>query len=130
MAKAIKKSSGKPTTVSEYIADHDNKDVRAKLKQIRAAIKSVVPKADEALKWSMPAVVENKIVIMYAGFRNHVSIFPGPSAIKKFAKELSKLDTIKGTVKFPLDQKLPIALIKKLAKYCHIEVVTKHGNWK
>ncbi len=130
MAKAVKKSSGKPKTVSEYIADTDNKVARAKLKQIRAIFKSVLPKASEELKWSMPGFVQNKIVIMYAGFKNHVSVFPGPAAIKKFAKELSKYETSKGTIKFELDTPIPTALLKKIAKFNLNEILNNDGKWK
>ena len=65
----------KPTTVAEYIADEDNKVVRAKLKQMRAAIRAAVPKAKESIKWNMPAYTQVKNLIFFAVFKNHVSLF-------------------------------------------------------
>jgi uncharacterized protein YdhG (YjbR/CyaY superfamily) len=130
MAKSIKKSSGKPTTVSEYISDVDSKVAQTKLKQIRKAVRAAAPKAEEALKWSMPSLIQGRILLNYAAFKNHVSLFPTPSAIKKFSKELSKYEVSKGTIKFPLDQKLPLALIAKIAKFRLKEVLEKDSKWK
>jgi uncharacterized protein YdhG (YjbR/CyaY superfamily) len=56
------------------------------------------------------------VLVWFAAFSNHCSLFPKASVIDKFEKELKGYSTSKGTIHFPLDRPLPIALIKKLVK--------------
>ena len=125
---AKKKASKKPTTVSEYIADSD-KEVRTKLKQIRSCILSAAPKAVESLKWGIPAVSYHRILVTYAGFQKHIGFYPTPSVMKAFAKELSKYKTGMGSVQFPLDKPLPLALVKKMTQYRVKESLEKDKKW-
>ncbi|MGE4233028.1 MAG: iron chaperone [Bacteriovoracia bacterium] len=106
----------KVKTVQQYI-NAAPKETKVKLKQMRTAIRSVAPKIKEEIKWGMPAFTYKRIVVLFAGFKKHVSLFPSPSAIKKFQKDLKKFKTSRGTIQFPLDQPLPIALIKKITKF-------------
>ena len=103
--------------VRKYFAKLPPK-TRAKLKQIRTAIKTVAPRAQEAFSYQIPAFrLEGRIFIWYAGFTGHCSLFPMGGAIRKaFRKPLAKYETSKGTVRFPLDAPLPTGLIKRLVK--------------
>jgi uncharacterized protein YdhG (YjbR/CyaY superfamily) len=65
----------------------------------------------------MPAYSYQKILVTYAAFKHHIGFYPMPSAIKAFAKDLKNYKTAEGSVQFPLDRKLPIALIKKIVKF-------------
>jgi uncharacterized protein YdhG (YjbR/CyaY superfamily) len=57
------------------------------------------------------------MLVGYAGFKNHCSLFPtGSGVIKKFEKELKGFATSKGTIQFPSDQPLPDVLVKKIVK--------------
>lgn len=123
-----KKVSKKPTTVAEYIADAP-KEARAKLKQIRTCIRSAAPKAEESLKWGMPAVSYQRILVMYAGFQRHIGFYPTPNVMKAFAKEISKYKTGKGSVQFPLDKPLPLTLIRKMTKFRVKESIGKDKRW-
>ncbi len=103
-------------TVDEYIASAP-KDVQAKLMQIRKVIKDVAPDATEKLSYGMPYYSLNGRLVYFAYFKDHVSLFAMPSAVKKFAKEIEPYHRSKATVGFALDQPLPIPLIKKMVAF-------------
>ena len=108
--------ASKPKTIEEYI-EAAPKEVQEKLLQLHKTIRKAAPGASEALKWSMPAYSYQKILVTFAVFKHHIGFYPMPSAIKAFAKDLSKYKTATGSVQFPLDQKLPVSLISKMVKF-------------
>lgn len=118
----------KPTTVSEYIAIAP-KSAQKKLREMRACLKSVTPKATESLKWSIPAFSYERILYTYAGFKQHIGFYPTPSAVRAFKKELANYKTAKGSIQFPLDKPLPLGLIKKIAKFRQKELKDKDAKW-
>ena len=65
----------------------------------------------------MPTFVMNGNLVHFAAFKNHIGFYPAPMGIKAFEKELSMYEGGKGSVQFPLDKPLPLALIKKIVKY-------------
>ena len=90
---------------------------REKIEELRAIIKSAAPKATEKISYSMPAFDQNGIIVYYAAFKDHVSLFPTSSGIGHFAKELEQYKFSKGTIQFPLDQPLPKELIERIVKF-------------
>jgi uncharacterized protein YdhG (YjbR/CyaY superfamily) len=110
------KGSGAPKTVDEYLAGVPE-PARSALNKIRAAIRSAVPpQATETISYRIPAFSYNGMLVWFAAFSNHCSLFPTAAVVEAFKKELKGFSTSKGTVHFPLDKPLPIALIKKLVK--------------
>ena len=106
----------KHESVDAYLADVPPKE-RAVLKEIRAAVKDVVPDAEEKISYGMPAFTHNGNLLYYAAMKNHLSLFPGSkSVVKKFATELKPFDAREGTIRFTVDKPLPITLVKKIAK--------------
>ena len=67
---------------------------------------------------------------MFAAFKNHVSLFPGTPTVRAFKKELAKHDASGSTVRFPLDQPLPAALIRRLVAARAKESREKDGKWR
>lgn len=118
----------KPKTVSEYISSAP-KDSQKKLRELRMCLKDVTPKATEGLKWSMPAFSYDRILYTYAGFKNHIGLYPTPSAIRAFKKELTNYKTATGSIQFPLDKPLPLSLIKKIARFRIKELKGKDAKW-
>jgi uncharacterized protein YdhG (YjbR/CyaY superfamily) len=118
----------KPTNITEYIAD-SSKETRAKLRQMRKSIRAAAPGSKEDLKWGMPSFSYKRILVMFAAFKNHIGFFPTPSAMKAFSKELSKYKTGKGSIQFPLDKPLPLALIRKITKFRVKESLEKDKRW-
>jgi uncharacterized protein YdhG (YjbR/CyaY superfamily) len=90
---------------------------RKLLKELRAAIRKTAPEAEEVISYGMPAFKLGKMLLYYAAFTAHIGFYPMPSAIKKFAKEIAAYKHAKGSVQFPLDKPLPIALIEKMVKF-------------
>jgi uncharacterized protein YdhG (YjbR/CyaY superfamily) len=105
-----------PQTVDEYFDRLSAPALRA-LHKIRAAIRSVVPpEATEIISYRMPAFKHGRVLVWYAAFANHCSLFPTAAAIAALKDELKGFTTSKGTIHFPTDKPMPTALIKKLVK--------------
>ena len=99
--------------MDEYLA-RVPEPARSTLKKIRAMIRSVVPSdASEAISYGIPSFKYKGWLVGYAAFANHCSFFPG-ALPRKFANELKRFPTSKGTIRFPVDKPLPATLLKKL----------------
>jgi uncharacterized protein YdhG (YjbR/CyaY superfamily) len=111
------KSGHAAKSVDEYLANTPE-PARSTLKHIRAVIKSVVPKeTTEVISYRIPMFKFNGMLVGYAAFAKHCSLFPtGSGVIEKFAKELKGYKTSRGTIQFPSDKPLPDALVKKIVK--------------
>jgi uncharacterized protein YdhG (YjbR/CyaY superfamily) len=118
-----------PKTVAEYI-DAAPKEAQKKLREMRAAIRKAAPGATESIKWKMPAFSYRRILVMFAAFKQHIGFYPTRSAMRAFEKELSKFTTGRGSVQFPLEKPLPLALIRKLTARRVQESFEKDGKWK
>jgi uncharacterized protein YdhG (YjbR/CyaY superfamily) len=104
-------------TVDEYLAGVPE-PARSTLKHVRAVIRSVVPKeTTEVISYGIPMFKYNGMLVGYAAFKNHCSLFPtGSGVIKKFEKELKGFATSKGTIQFASDKALPDVLVKKIVR--------------
>ncbi len=119
------KGGTSPKTPDEYLARLPEPK-RSTLSKVRGVIRAVVPhEAEEILSYGMPAFRHKKIVIWYAAFSDHCSLFPTASVIAKFKAELKDYKTSKGTVQFAIDKPLPAALVKKMVKARLAEIQKK-----
>ncbi len=110
------KRQAPPQDVDEYLAGL-TEHARNMLSKIRDAIRSAAPpEATETISYKMPAFKYSGVLVWYAAFSNHCSLFPTAAVMDKFKDELRSFSTSKGTIQFPLDKPLPIALIKRLVK--------------
>lgn len=93
-------------------------DARRSARTLRTTIRSVVPRAVEVFSYGIPGFrFEDHALLWYAGWRHHVSLYPIGTAIRQmYAAKLREYKTSKGTVQFPVDKPLPLALIKRLIK--------------
>jgi uncharacterized protein YdhG (YjbR/CyaY superfamily) len=119
----------KPATVTEYIAAASPK-TRKRLREMRAVIAAAAPGATQSLKWSMPAFSYDRILVTFAAFREHVSLFPTPSAIRAFRTELAGYQTSAGTIRFPLDKPLPKALIRRIVAFRAQQARRRDAKWR
>jgi uncharacterized protein YdhG (YjbR/CyaY superfamily) len=102
------------------------KNAQVLLNKLREIIRASAPKAEEVIKYGIPTyTLENKNLVHFSGFKNHIGFFPTPSAIIQFKHELGDYKLSKGTVQFPLDKPLPITLIKKIIKFRVKEVAAE-----
>jgi uncharacterized protein YdhG (YjbR/CyaY superfamily) len=118
----------KPKDITQYISSAP-KESRAKLREIRKCILKAAPGAKESIKWGMPAISYHRILVMFAAFKHHVGFYPTPSAMRAFTKELSKFQTGKGSIQFPLDRPLPLTLIRKITAFRVKESLLKDKKW-
>ena len=112
--KPTRKSRPAPKTVDEYFSRVPESS-RSTLNKMRATIRSAVPKdSAEIISYGIPAFKQKRILVWYAAFSNHCSLFPTAAIIEKFKNDLKPFSKSKGTIHFPIDKPLPTALIKKL----------------
>ncbi|MBI5933212.1 MAG: DUF1801 domain-containing protein [Chloroflexi bacterium] len=105
------------TTVDEYIASCPE-ETRGRLQEIRAAIRAAVPDAKEKISYQIACFELNgKNLVHFAGWKNHVSIYPTPEGTAAFNKAIAKYAGGKGTTKFLLDEPLPLKLIGQIVKF-------------
>ena len=122
-------SKKKPATIDEYIRAAPT-EAQAKLREMRDCIRAAAPGAQESLKWSMPAFSYHRILVTFAAFKGHIGFYPTPSAIRAFTKELAKFTTGEGSVQFPLDQPLPLTLIRKMTAFRVKESKRDDVKWR
>ena len=118
----------KPTTVDEYIKTAP-KEAQKKLREIRAVLKKVAPKAKEGLKWGNPVFEEGRILFSYSAHKSHLNFSPTGPAMKPFKEDLTTFKTGKDTIQFPYDQPLPKALIRKIAAFRAKQVKEADARW-
>ena len=105
-----------PKSVDDYLASVPE-PARSTLKKIRAAIRSAAPKdATEVISYGIPAFKHKEVLIWYAAFSKHCSLFPTAAIIEEFKDELKGCTRSKGTIQFPTDKPLSPALIKKMVR--------------
>ncbi len=119
--------SNTPENIDSYIAGC-SKDVQSILEQVRATIKKAAPEAEETISYGMPAFkLKRKLLVYFAGYKNHIGFYATPTGHAKFEKELSGYRQGKGSVQFPLDEPMPVDLIAKIVKFRVQENLAKHA---
>ena len=101
--------------VDEYLAGVP-KEVRATLEKLRRTIKAAAPMAAEGISYQMPMYKHHGMVVGFAAFKDHCSIFPGSAVMDAHKDELQRYNTSKGTIRFSASKPLPAALVRKLVK--------------
>lgn len=119
----------KPKTTTEYI-NAAPPGARKKLREMRACIRAAAPEATESLKWGMPAFSHRRILVTFAAFTHHIGFYPTPSAVKAFAKDLPRFVTGPGSIQFPLEKPLPLALIRKITAFRVRESLEVDRKWR
>jgi uncharacterized protein YdhG (YjbR/CyaY superfamily) len=108
--------SSKPKTIDEYLEPLSD-EKRAALEKLRRAIKSAAPKAEECISYQIPGFrLEGKLLVSFGAATNHCAFYPGSHPIDAHRNELKNFVTSKGTIRFPVDRPLPVALVRKLVK--------------
>ena len=105
------------TNVTDYIAKAPPAARRA-LKQLRTAIKAAAPGITERISYRIPMFALDDHYLLYiAAFKEHVSVYPVTSGmVAKYGKVIAPYRAGKATLRFPLDARIPIGLVAKLAK--------------
>lgn len=104
-------------SIDEYIRTFPE-DVQKKLEKIRQTIRKVAPDAEETISYEMPTFqLDGSYLIYFAGWKNHISLYPVPSTEKTLHEELAPYLSGKGTAKFPLKKPVPYDLVEKIVEY-------------
>ena len=112
----MKSTKTKFSSIDEYIATFPE-DVQKILEELRSTIRAAAPDAKETISYNIPTFTLNgKYLIYFAGWKNHISIYPIPIGTETFNKQIAKYVEGKGTLKFTLDKPLPFKLITKMVK--------------
>jgi uncharacterized protein YdhG (YjbR/CyaY superfamily) len=101
--------------VDAYIA-HAPKEVQGKLNKLRAVIRKTAPNAEERISYGMPYYGYKGRLAYFAYAKGHIGLYVPPPVIEEHKQELKAYGTSTATVRFPLHEKLPLMLIKKLVK--------------
>ncbi len=111
------KDSKKVENIDDYISDF-SVETQKYLNEMRELIRKLAPDSVESISYAIPTFSLNgKYLVYFAGFKNHIGLYPTPVGMEAFKEELSNYKTGKGSVQFPLNKPLPIALITKIVKY-------------
>ena len=110
------KKNNPDNAIDEYIHTFPE-DVQSILNQLRQTIKETAPEAEETISYQMPTFRLNGNLVHFAAFKNHIGFYPTPSGTAAFKKELAPYKGAKGSIRFPIDQPLPLPLIRKIVAY-------------
>jgi uncharacterized protein YdhG (YjbR/CyaY superfamily) len=103
--------------IDEYIGRFSS-EVQSILQKVRATIQKAAPKAEEKISYGIPAfTLDGRILIYFAGFKNHIGIYPPIRGDQKLIKTLERYRGEKGNLKFPFDEPIPYPLISKVTRH-------------
>lgn len=92
-------------------------EIQVLLEQMRQAIHQAAPDAEEVISYQMPTFKLIKNLVHFAAFSHHIGFYPGASGVAAFPAEVSKFKNAKGSIQFPMDQPLPLDLVKKITEF-------------
>jgi len=107
-----------PTTVDDYLAGLPD-DRRAAMAELRAAITAAAPDAVETIAYNMPALRSHggQFLVSYDAYKRHYSLFPASDAvIAALGDELTPYLAGSGTIRFPADRPIPLALVSRIVE--------------
>jgi uncharacterized protein YdhG (YjbR/CyaY superfamily) len=93
------------------------KEVQQHLKNMRQTIKKATPQAQEIISYGIPAFTQEGRLVWFAAHKNHIGFYPRASGIAAFKKQLAQYKVAKGSVQFPFDEPLPLALVSRIVKF-------------
>ena len=115
-------------TIEEYIQTFPE-SVQNILEKMRQTIKKAAPEATEAISYQMPTFkLRGKNLVHFAAFKNHIGLYPIPSAIETFKQELLSYKQGKGSVQFPLDRPIPLDLVERIVVFRVGEILNKKAG--
>lgn len=101
------------TDISEYIAAQVA-EVQPKLHEIYTWVNELEPKAKPCISYNMPCFKHEGVLIYFAAFKKHYSIFIRPAILQDFKSELSTYVMGKSAVQIPFDRSFPKEILKKI----------------
>ena len=120
------------TSIDQYIRSFPA-PTRKILKELRAVMRKAAPHAGEKLSYGIPTLFQNGNLVHYAAYENHIGLYGAPSEPQAFDRKLQKYRTGKGTLRFPIDQPIPLALVREIVKRrveenCQVAPMTRRSR--
>ena len=104
-------------SIDEYIAEFPP-ETQKLLEEMRTVIRAAAPEATETISYAIPTFdLHGRHLVHFAGFQKHIGFYPVPSAMEAFEDELKPYKSGKGSAQFPVDQPLPIDLIRRIVEF-------------
>lgn len=114
-------------TVDEYIRSFP-RHVQALLRDVRRTIQKSAPEGKEKISYGIPTFTLGGNLVFFAGYKNHIGFYPTPGPIQAFKRELSRYESAKGTIRFPIDKPLPLGLIGRIVRYRVKQYLERSGR--
>ena len=102
-------------SIDEYIAALPE-EIQTILQEIRATVRAAAPDAEEKISYQMPTFYLKGNLVHFAAFKNHIGFYPTPSGVEAFKEEIARYQGAKGSIRFPLDEPMPLDLITRIVK--------------
>lgn len=126
----MKSSKASFKSVDDYIASFPQ-DVQEIMQQLRGAIRTAAPEAEEKISYQMPTFTLNgKYLVYFAGWKTHIAFYGAPRGDAEFTEDLSTYETGQGTLKFPLNEPIPFDLITKIVRFRAAENLKENDKKK
>lgn len=104
--------------IDDYISRFPD-PVQRMLNQMRRTIRAAAPGAVETMSYGIPTYdVDGKHLVHFAGYARHIGFYPGARVAAEFEKDFAPYKTGKGSVQFPLDEPLPLELVRRIVRFC------------
>ena len=103
-------------SIDEYFRSFP-KHIQQKLRELRTVIREQAPQAQEKIASQIPTFYLNGNLVHFAAYAKHIGFYPTSSGIRAFRGKLSNYKTSKGTIQFPLNEPLPLELIRKIVRF-------------
>jgi uncharacterized protein YdhG (YjbR/CyaY superfamily) len=108
-------------SVDEYIATFPE-EKRALLEAVRSTIKAAAPEANERISYQMPAYELKGYLVYFGAWKNHIGFYPASGTVSEaFKDELSRYEGAKGSLRFPINQPLPLELVRRIVQFRVVE---------
>lgn len=106
-----------PQSIDAYV-DRFSQPARQRLQQMRRTIQKAAPQAQETISYRMPAFTFlDRNLVYFAAHTSHIGFYPGAGAVAAFEKQLSPYKRAKGSIQFPFDKPLPLALVTRIVRF-------------
>ena len=118
------------SSIDAYLAALDETQ-RTALTRVIAAIRKGVPGAQESISYGIPTFkIDGHAVVYCAAFAAHYSIYPATTTlVESLGAALAPYEyNGKGTIRFPLDGRVPAALISRIARLRAAEDAARHAR--
>ena len=109
-------TTDKPATIDEFIAGFPSA-TQVLMEQLRATIRAVAPEATETINYGIPTFILKGNLVHFSAYKNHIGFYPGASGIEAFKDALSGYKSAKGSVQFPIDEPMPLELVREIVQY-------------